>query len=139
MGTAVARQEPRPWPDVGAAQFQVAAPLARACAGAAAMHVPAIAMPFELGLRDVGDDVVVELPGRVEFGAAAMRTLLGMNVVLDEGGAGGRFRSEGAGMLAMLLPASIVGRALPGWVFGLGALPALQEDLDLMLELRDPL
>ncbi len=103
------------------------------------MHVPAIAMPFELGLRNVGDDVVFELSGRFQLGAAAMRTLLGMNVVLDEGGAGGRFLSEDAGMLAMRLPASIVGRALPWWAFGLGAFVALQEGLDLMLELRDPL
>ena len=64
---------------------------------------------------------------------------LGMNVVLDEGGVGGRLRSKGAWMLAMLLAAVIGGGALPWQAFGLGALAALQERLDLMLELRDPL
>ena len=76
------------------------------------MNVPAIAMPFEFGLGDVGDEVVFKLSGRCEVGAAAMRALLGMNVVLDELGAGGRLGSEGAWMLAMLLAAAVVPMAL---------------------------
>jgi hypothetical protein len=103
------------------------------------MHVPAITMPFEFGLGEIGDQVVIALSGRFEVGATAMRALLGMNVVLDEPGVRGRFRSEGAGMLAMLLPAAVVGRTLPRRAFGLGSLAALQEGLDLMLELRNPL
>jgi hypothetical protein len=83
--------------------------------------------------------VVVEASGRFEFDAAAMRALPGMNVVLEEGGVGGRLRSKDAGMLAMLLAAVIVGSAVPGRAFGLGAFAALQEGLDLMLQLRDPL
>src|ERR1044071_378440 len=90
VGPAVAGEQSRPWPDVGAGQFQVAAPLAGARAGPAAMDVPAIAMPFEFGLGDVGDDVVFKLTGRFEVGAAAMGALLGMDVVLDDWGAGGR-------------------------------------------------
>ena len=139
MGAAIAGQQTRARANVGAGQFQVATPLARSGTGAAAMHVPAITMPFELGLGDIGDNVVVALSGRFEVVATAMRAVLGMNVVLDELGVRGRFRSEGAGMLAMLLPAAVVGSTLPRRAFGLGALAALQEGLDLMLELRDPL
>src|SRR3954453_4152881 len=107
VGAAVAGEQPRPRPDVGARQLQVATPLASSCTGAAAMNVPAIAMPFELGLGEVNDNMVFKLSGRFEVGAAAMRTLLGMNVVLDEGGLRRRLRSKDAWMLAMLLAAVI--------------------------------
>jgi len=103
------------------------------------MDVPAIAMPFELGLGDIDDNMVFKCPGRFEIGVAAMRALLGMNVMLDELGAGGRLGSEDTGVLAMLLPTTVVRSALPRRAFGLGAFVTLQERLDLVLQLRDPL
>jgi hypothetical protein len=47
----------------------------------------AVAMPLELGFRDIGHKVIVELAGRFEVLCAAMRTLLRMDVVVDEFGA----------------------------------------------------
>jgi len=139
VGATVTGEQPRPWPDVGAGQFEIAATLTGSRAGAAAMDVPAVAMPFELRLGNVGDDVVVELSGRFEVAAAAMMALRGMNVVLDELGLGWRLGSKDARMLAMLLPSAVVSSSLPPLAFALGAFAALQKRLDLVFELRDPL
>jgi hypothetical protein len=123
---------------VSAGQFEVAASLAGSFADTAAMDVSTVAMPFELGFGNVGDDVVFELSGRFEFAAAAMRALLRMNVVLDERGPRRRLGAKDAGMLAMLLAASIVRRPLAWRPFRLGAFASLEKGLELMFELRDP-
>jgi len=103
------------------------------------MDVPTKAMPFELGLGDVGDDVVLELSGRFECAAAAMVALLGMNVVFDKDGPRGWIGAKNAGMLAMFLASPVVGCALPRLAFAFGSFAALEERLDLMFELPDPL
>jgi hypothetical protein len=139
MSSAVASEQPRSRPDMRAGQFEVAASLTSSFAVAAAMDVSAIAMPFEFRLGNIGDDVVLELPGRFEVAAAAMRALLGMNVVLDELSLGRRLGPKNARMLAMLFAPFVVGRSLPRLRFGLGSFAALQKRLNLMFELRDPL
>jgi hypothetical protein len=103
------------------------------------MDVPAIAMPFELRLGNVGDDVVVEFSGVVEFAAAAMGALLGMNFVFDEYGPRRRIGPKDAGVLAMFLPPSIVGGSLSWLALIFGSFASLEKRLDLMFELRDPL
>jgi hypothetical protein len=124
---------------VGAGQFEIAAALAGLLAAAAPVDVTAIAMPFEFRFGNIGDDVIVKVLGWFEIIAAAMAALFGMDIVFDEGGAGRRFGSEGAGMFAMFLASSVVGCAL-AWRRALGsALASLQELLDLVFQLRDPL
>src|SRR5208283_1520985 len=137
VGAAIAREQTGARPDVGAGQFQVAAALAGALTAAAAINVAAIAMPFQLGFGDVGHDVVFKLAGGFEVGAATMRALLRVDVVLDQCGIGGRFGPEDARVLAMLLAAAVGRRSLPQFALALGSLAALEELLDLMLELRD--
>ena len=66
-------------------------------------------MPLDLGLGDVGDDVVVEGLGVFEVATTAMIALLGADVVLDENGVGRRLGPEDAGMLAVLRAAAVVG------------------------------
>ena len=64
-----------------------------------------------------------------------MRALLGMDVVLDEGGVGRRIGPEDAGVLAMFLAAA-VGRSSLAWGgAGRSAFAALQEGLELMFQL----
>ena len=72
-----------------------------------------------------GDDVVVELPGHFEIVAAAMLTLLGMNVVFNELGIGRRLGPKDPRMLAMLLPSQIVGCTLARFALVLGTFTAL--------------
>jgi hypothetical protein len=103
------------------------------------MEVSAIAMPFELWFGKIGDEMVVEPTGGFEVVTAAMRTLLGMHLVLDERCPGRWFRAEDTWMLAMLLEAVIVGRALPWRALLLATFAALQERLHLMFEQGDPL
>ena len=110
VGAAVAGQQAGPRADVGAGQFQVAAALAGLLAAPAAVDVAAVAMPLELRFGDIGHEVVVELAGGFEIAAAAMGTLLGMDVVFDEDGAGRRLGSEGARVLAMLLATAVGAR-----------------------------
>jgi hypothetical protein len=124
---------------VGARQFEVAASLTGSLTGPAAMNVPAIAMPFEFGFGKVGHDVVVELSRGSEVGAAAIRALLGVNVVLEEQSAGRRFGAKNARMFTVLLPPSIVGSPLPRFAFAFVSLAALQKGLDLVFELGNPL
>jgi hypothetical protein len=137
MGSTITGEQASPWTDVGAGQFEITASLTGSRAAAATMDVPAIAMPFELRLGDIGDDVVFELAGRFEFAAAAMGTLLGMNIVLDEDRSRRRIGPKDAGMVAMLLPPPIVGRALAPRALILGSFAALQKGLNLMFELRN--
>jgi hypothetical protein len=122
---------------VGAGQFQIAATLTGSFAVPATMDVSAIAMPFELRLGNVGDDVVLELSGGVEFAAAAMRALLGVNIVFDEDGPCRRIGPKDAGMDAMFLPSPIVGGSLTRLALTFGSFATLEKGLDLMLELRD--
>jgi hypothetical protein len=124
---------------VSTRQFQVAASLTGSLAVAAPMDVPAIAMPFELWLRNVRDNVVVELSSRLEIAATAMAALLGMNVVFDELGIRRRFGAKDARMLAVFLSPPVLGGPLPGLTIAGPTFTTLQESLDLMFELRDPL
>ena len=138
MGAAVAGEQARPRPDVGAGQFQVAAAPASPVAGAAGVEVPAVAVPLELGFGQVGDEVVLGPAGRLQVGAAAVSAVGGVDVVFDEGGAGGRFGPDGPGVLAVLLEAAVVGGALAGG-FGIrGALAALHDPLELGFDLPEP-
>jgi hypothetical protein len=139
VGATIASEQSRPRSDMGAGQFQVATTLTGSLAGAATMDVPTITMPLQLGLGDVGDDVVLELSGRFEILAATMLALLRMNVVLDELRIGRRLGPKDARMLAMFLAPPIVGRSLPQLTSVLGTFAALQKCLQLMFELRDPL
>jgi len=135
VGAAITSEQARPWPDVGAGQLQVAATLTGSLAVAAPMDVPPIAMPFELRLRNVRDDVVFEFSGVVEFAAAAMGALLGMNVVFDEDGPRRRVGTKDAGMGAMFLPPPIVGGSLPRLALPFGSFASLEKGLDLMFKL----
>jgi hypothetical protein len=113
--------------------------LTSSLAMAAAMDMPTIAMPFELGFGKVSNDVVFELTGRFKFAAAAMRALLGMYVVFDEDRIRRRLGAKDAGMLAMFLPPSVIGRTLAGFALVFGPFAALEKGLDLMFKLGDPL
>ena len=136
VGAAVAGQQTRPRTNVRTGQFQVAAALAGLLTAAAAVDVPAVAMPLDFRFRDVGDEMVVEGPGAFAVGRATMGTLVGMNVVFDEDRPGGRFLPKGTGVLAMLLAAAVGGRASLGGTFALGPLAALVDWLELVLHVR---
>jgi hypothetical protein len=110
---------------VGAGQFQIAATLTGSLTIPATMDVSAIAMPFELRLRNVGDDVVLELSGVVEFAAAAMGALRGMDFVFDEDGPRRRVGTKDAGMGAMFLPPPIVGGSLTRLALTFGSFTSL--------------
>jgi hypothetical protein len=137
VGAPITSEQTRSRPDVGAGQLQVAATLTGSFAVTATMDVSAIAMPFELRLGNVGDDVVFELSGVVEFAAAAMGALLGMNVVFDEDGPRRRIGTKDAGMDAMFLSPPIIGSSLTRLALTLGSFTSLQKGLDLMFELRN--
>jgi hypothetical protein len=139
VSAAIAGEQACAGPDVGAGQFEIATSLAGTLTVAATMNVAAIAMPFELGFRDVGDDVVVEFPRIFEVGTTAMVALLRMYFVFDELGVGRRIGTKDAGMFAMFFAAMIVGRPLARLGFGLGPFASLEEGLELVFELRDPL
>src|ERR1700724_1907299 len=107
MGAGVATQQAGPRTDVRTGQFQVGAALAGLGTTATAINVAAVAMPFDLGFGDIGDDVVFGLARGFEVVAAAMGALLGMNVVFDECRTRRRVGPERTGMLAMLLAAPV--------------------------------
>jgi hypothetical protein len=91
--SAVAGEQTCPRADVGAGQFEVAAALAGLLTAATVENVAAEAMPLNLRLGDIGNDVVLELTGCFEIGAAAMGALLGPDIVFEEtvpGGGSGR-------------------------------------------------
>jgi hypothetical protein len=125
MSSAIAGEQSRSRADVSARQFQVAATLTGSRTDAAAVDVSTIAMPFEFGLGDIGNDVIVELSGRLELVTAAMLTLLGMNIMFDELGIGRRLGPKDTGMLAMLLSSLIVGCTLARLALVLGAFASL--------------
>jgi hypothetical protein len=119
-------------------EFQVAAALASLLTRAATIQMPPVAMPLDLGLRDIGNKMVFELAGRFEIGGTAMRTLLGVNVVFDEFGVWRRLGPEGPGVLAMLLATVVRARAFGGIVTVAGAFAALADLLEFVLQLRQP-
>jgi hypothetical protein len=103
----------------------------------AAVDVPPIAMPLELGYREVGHEVVFELARRFEVAGTAMGTLLRMDVVVDEGGAGWGLRPGEAGVLTMLLATAV--RVGGFGVVAVGAaLAAPVDDPEVVLELCQP-
>jgi hypothetical protein len=122
---------------VGAGQFQVAAALAGFLAVLTAVDMPAVAMPLHLRFREVGDKMVLEGAGNFEVGRAAVRTLLGMDLMFGEHGAGGWLVPNGARVLAMCLAAAVCRRAGFGRAFGAAALAALVDQLELVFHLRE--
>jgi hypothetical protein len=139
VGATITSEQACSRPNVSAGQFQVAASLTGSFAVPATMDMPAIAMPFELRLGNVGDDVVFEFSGVIEFAAAAMGALRGTDFVFDEDGSRRRIGTKNAGVLAMFLPPSIVRGSLSWLALILGTFASLEKGLDLMFELRDPL
>lgn len=108
LGAAVTGQQAGPWAEMTARQFMIAALLAAGLAVAAGINVLAIACPSSGGQRwrrrsGLG-------AGRFEGMAAAVTALRGLDVVLDEDGAGRR-GAAGAEMLAELLCPSGQGRS----------------------------
>jgi hypothetical protein len=138
VGATVASQQACPRANVGAGQFQIATALAGVLTAAATIDVPAVAMPFDLGFGNVGDEMVIELAGRFEVLAAALRTLRGMNVVLDKNRVGRRLGTERAWMFAMFLAPPVGAGILSVLARAARALAALQELLDLLLQFRNP-
>jgi hypothetical protein len=138
MRAGITGEQARPRPDVGAGQFKLATGLTRGLAVLADIGMAPIAMPFDLGLGNVSDEVLVELAGGCEVATAAMGTLLGMDIVFDEGRVRRRLRPEAARMFAEFLAATIFRDA-----FRIGARPrlfaALEDGLELLLEVRKPL
>ena len=124
---------------MGAGKFEISASLTRSLAAAAFVDVAAVAVPFELRLGNVGDDVVFELADGFQVGATAMRALFGMNVVLDEDGSWRRLGAKDARMLAMLLATLVLGSSFSRRAFIVGPLATLEKSLYLMFELRDTL
>src|SRR5204862_6268577 len=107
VGPAVAGQQAGARADVGAGQFQVATALAGPLTARAAVDVPAVAMPLDLGLGKIGQDVVFVLAGGFEITGPAMGTLLRVEIVFDEDGAGWGLRSKAAGVLAVFLAPAV--------------------------------
>src|SRR5260370_34901404 len=107
MGTTVAGQQACPRADVGTGQFQIAAALARLLTAAAAIKVAPVAMPLELGFRNIGHDVIFELAGRFQIVRTAMATGLGPNIILDGHGIGRLLGSKAAGALSVLLARAV--------------------------------
>ena len=138
VGAAVAGEQAGARADVRTGQFQVAAALAGPLAAPAAVDVPPIAMPLELRLGDVRHEVVLELAGGFEVARAAMGALLGTDIVFDEGGAGRGLGPKAAGVLTMSLAAAVGSRAVGLVAAPRGALAALMDGLQLVLDLRQP-
>jgi hypothetical protein len=95
-------------------------------------------MPLELGFGEIGHEVVLELAGGFKVAGAAMRALLGADVVLDEDGAGRGLGSEGSGVLTMLLAPAVGVRPLRRVPAMGGALTAPADVLQLVLDLGQP-
>src|SRR5580692_8063023 len=108
VSAGVTRQQTRSRADVGTGEFQVTTALAGMLTTTAAINVPAVAMPLDLGFGNIGDDMVLESPCRFEIVAATMAAFLGTNLVFDENGAGWRLGPERTWMLAMLLTPAVV-------------------------------
>src|SRR5260370_4257827 len=136
MSAAIAGQQAGRGPDVGAGQCHVAATLAGLLTVPAAVDVAAVAMPFDLRFRDIGDEMVLEDAGGFEVGRAAMGTLCGMDVVLDERQARRWLVPDITGVLAMLLAPAVGWRSGLGGAFRLGTVAALGDPLELVLQLR---
>jgi hypothetical protein len=134
MSATVAGEQAGARADVGAGQFQVATALAGPLTTAAAKDMPPVAMPFQLRFGDVGHDVVLELAGGFEVMGAAMRALLGPDVVFEEDGAGRGFGSEESGVLTVFPTATVGAGSLGIVVARTGAFAALADGLQLMLD-----
>src|SRR5262245_49286571 len=125
VGPAVAGQQAGARADVRAGQFQVAATLAGPLTAPTAVDVPAVAMPLDLGLRKIGHDVVFVLAGRFEITGPAMGTLLRVDIVFDEDGAGWGLRPKAAGVLTVFLAPAVGARGVGGIAARDGASAAL--------------
>jgi hypothetical protein len=94
-------------------------------------------MLLQLGFGNIDDDVIVEFAGRFEVVASAVVACGGSDVMFDERQVRRRFGSGGTGVLAMVRSASIVGRPLPGRLFGCVFFTSLEKLLELVFELGD--
>src|SRR6516165_8424268 len=119
VGAAVAGEQAGARADVGAGEFQVAAALAGPLTGPAAVDVPPVTMPLELGFGQIGHDVVLEPAGGFEVAGAAMRALLGADVVFDEDSAGRGLGPKRCRVVTMFLT-SAVGAWAVGFVAAVG-------------------
>jgi hypothetical protein len=95
-------------------------------------------MPLDLGLREIGHDVIFVLASGFEIAGTAMRTLVGMDIVFDEGGAGWGFRPKGAGVLAVFPAAAVSAGGLGNLAAVDGASAALADGLQLVLDQSQP-
>jgi hypothetical protein len=95
-------------------------------------------MPLDLGLRKIGQDVVVELASGFEIVGTAVGTLLWVDVVFDEEGTGWRLRPKEPWVLAVFL-ATPIGLGTVGVLAAVGgALAAPADGLEVVLKLRLP-
>jgi hypothetical protein len=69
-------------------------------------------MPLEFRFGQIGQDVVLELAGGFEVAGAAMRALLGTDLVCGEDSAGWGLGPKASGVLAMVLAPAVGARAL---------------------------
>jgi hypothetical protein len=95
-------------------------------------------MPLELGLGEIGDEVVLEVAGGFEVAGTAMGALLREDVVLDEDGARWGLRPKVAGVLTVFLAPAVGARGVGGIAAMDGASAALTDGLQLVLDLRQP-
>jgi hypothetical protein len=93
-------------------------------------------MPLEFGFGQIGHDVVFKQPGGLKVVGTAMSTLIRMDLVFLEDGAGRRLRPEEPGVVAVLFAPMVGARGLRVVVAVRGAFATLADVLKLVLELR---
>jgi hypothetical protein len=95
-------------------------------------------MPFEFGFGNIGDDVIVKVGRHFQIVATTVRALRGPNVVFDKRGSRRRLGPKEARMFAMFLAPPVFARSLPRDAVTGSSLASLVNDLQLVLELRQP-
>jgi len=138
VSATVAGQQTGSRADMRAGKFQVPPALAGMLTATAAVDMTAVAMPLDLGFRDISHKVIFEFAGRFKVLCTAMGTLLGMDVVFGEFGAGRRIGSKVSRVLAVFLATPVCAVSL-GVVAALVCLfLALEDLLETVLQLLQP-
>ncbi len=138
VSTAVAGQQTRSRADMRAGKFQVSSALAGMFTATAAVDMTAVAMSLDLGFWDISHKVIFEFAGRFKVLCTAMGTLLRMNVVFGELGAGWRIGSKVSWVLAVFL-ATLVRAVSLGLIAALVCLfLTLEYLLETVLQLLQP-
>jgi hypothetical protein len=119
-------------------EFQVPSALAGLLTATTAVDVTAVAMPLGLGYGDINHKVIFEFAGRFEVLCTAMGTLLRMDVVFGELGAGWGLRSKVPWVLAVFLAAPVRAGSFGVVVAFLCLLLALVDPLEFVLQLLQP-